>query len=113
MILSNLLASLLVVVTLSQTQNAKLDLRGAGWTLQKASETVGSGADISSRKFDDTEWMRAVVPGTVLTSFVESGEVPEPTYDENINLIPDSYFNSEFWYRNEFGIPPGFVGDKV
>lgn len=113
MILSNLLASLLVVVTLSQTQNAKLDLRGAGWTLQKASETVGSGADISSSKFDDTEWMRAVVPGTVLTSFVESGEVPEPTYDENINLIPDSYFNSEFWYRNEFGIPPGFVGDKV
>ena len=90
-----------------------MDLKGDAWTLEKATEVVATGEQISSRRFDDTEWMRATVPGTVLTSFVNAGEVPEPTYDENINLIPDSYFNDEFWYRDSFSVPSGFVGDKV
>ena len=107
------LITALVLITLSPDRGARIDLKGDAWTLQKASEVVESGAQISSRRFDDTEWMRATVPGTVLTSFVNAGEVPEPTYDENINLIPDSYFNSEFWYRDSFSVPSGFVGEKV
>ena len=107
------LVTALILITLSPDRGARLDLKGDAWTLQQASEVAGTGAQISSRRYDDSEWMRAVVPGTVLTSFVEAGEVPEPTYDDNINLIPESYFNSEFWYRDEFGVPPGFVGDKV
>ena len=39
--------------------------------------------------------------------------MPEPTYDDNVNLIPDAYFNSEFWYRDEFAVPGSMVGDKV
>ena len=113
MILSRLLASLLVVMTLSPKQNARLDLGGEGWTIQKASEVQDSGERISTRRYDDTSWLKAKVPGVVLTSFVEAGEVPEPTYDDNINLIPDGYFNSEFWYRDEFAVPGAMVGDKV
>ena len=90
------LITALVLITLSPDRNARMDLKGDAWTLQKASEISETGAQISSLKFMDTEWMRATVPGTVLTSFVQAGEVPEPTYDENINLIPDEYFNSEF-----------------
>ena len=113
MILSNMLASLLVVVTLSPKQNTRLDLGGEGWTIQKASEVQDAGERISTRRYDDTAWLKATVPGVVLTSFVDAGEVPEPTYDDNINLIPDSYFNSEFWYRDEFAVPSAIVGDKV
>ncbi|MBR6457314.1 MAG: hypothetical protein IKS71_01835 [Bacteroidales bacterium] len=107
------LITALILITLSPDSNARLDLKGDGWTLQRASEVEATGQQISSRRFDDNEWLRATVPGTVLTSFVNAGEYPEPTYDENINLIPESLFNSEFWYRDEFGVPPGFVGDKV
>ena len=105
--------TVLILITMSPDRNARLDLRGDNWTLQQASEIEATGQQISSRRFDDNEWMRATVPGTVLTSFVNAGEIPEPTYDENINLIPDAYFNAEFWYRDEFSVPPGFVGDKV
>ena len=111
MILS--LITALVLITLSPDRNARLDLKGDAWTLQKASEIVATGDQISSHKFSDTDWMRATVPGTVLTSFVSEGEFPEPTYDENVNLIPDSFFNSEFWYRDVFTVPSGFVGEKV
>ena len=105
--------TVLILITMSPDRNARLDLKGDNWTLQQASEIEATGQQISSRRFDDNEWMRATVPGTVLTSFVKAGEIPEPTYDENINLIPDAYFNSEFWYRDVFSVPPGFVGDKV
>ena len=84
------LITALILITLSPDRNARLDLKGDNWTLQQATEIEATGQQISSRRFDDNGWMQAIVPGTVLTSFVKAGEIPEPTYDENINLIPDA-----------------------
>ena len=63
-------------------------LSGEGWTVQKDS----AGAPV----------IPAVVPGTVLGSYVKAGLVPDPHYADNVLNIPDSLFCADFIYRCEF-----------
>ena len=51
------------------------------------------------------DWLVATVPGTVLTSYVNVGAVPDPNFGQNQLHISDSYFYSDFWYRTEFTAP--------
>ena len=74
------------------------------WKLKRAAESDYKGTEVSSDDFDDSAWLAATVPGTVLTSYVNIGAVPDPNYADNLLHISDSYFNSDFWYRNEFEI---------
>lgn len=111
--IAKILTAILVLVTLSPNRSARLDLKGDDWKIQRSSEITADGPAISAARYDASSWMKARVPGTVLASFVEAGEAPDPVYDENVNMIPEAYYNSEFWYRTEFGVPPGFVDDKV
>ena len=74
------------------------------WKLKRALETEADGTSISTCEFDDSDWLAATVPGTVLTSYVNIGAVPDPNHADNLLHISDSYFNSDFWYRNEFEI---------
>lgn len=73
----------------------------SSWKLQRASEVAGSGVDISSPGYDASSWMEAVVPGTVLYSYMAAGAVPDPGIADNNLQISESYFNSDFWYRWE------------
>lgn len=72
---------------------------GSEWKLQRASAVAGSGEEISSNEYDDADWMPAVVPGTVLYSYIAAGAVPDPGIADNNMQISESYFNSDFWYR--------------
>lgn len=47
-------------------------------------------------------WLPATVPGTVLTSFIHNGAVPDNTVGDAMRQISESYFNSDFWYRTSF-----------
>lgn len=44
-------------------------------------------------------WIEATVPGTVLGSYMNVGAVPDNRYADNMRLISESFFNSDFWYR--------------
>ena len=77
-------------------------LSGGDWKLLRASLTGASGEEISSPEFDDSLWLAATVPGTVLGSFINAGAVPDPNYADNQLMISDSYFRSDFWYRDSF-----------
>lgn len=44
-------------------------------------------------------WIEATVPGTVLTSYMNIGAVPDNCYANNMREISESFFNSDFWYR--------------
>ena len=67
------------------------------------------------------EWMPAIVPGTVLSSDVYNGLVPEPYYGLNNKiqqgLIPDladcgrDYYTR--WLRTEFEVPSDFGGKQI
>lgn len=57
------------------------------------------------REGSDT-WIQATVPGTVLTSYMNIGAVPDNRYDDNMRQISESFFNSDFWYRTTIEYKP-------
>jgi hypothetical protein len=61
------------------------------------------------------DWYRASVPGTVLTTLVNSNIYPEPTYGENNrpNLIPESLCRTSYWYRTEFNAPADYADRQM
>ena len=86
-------------------KGAEQVLSGGNWKLVRASalaDTVALGERLSSPDFDDSAWMVATVPGTVLGSYVADGAVLHPNYEDWQLFISDSYFKSDFWYRNSF-----------
>ena len=87
---------------------------GLTWKLARASEVNSPGEDISSGSYDDSGWMPAEVPGTVLYSYISAGAVPDPAIADNNNQISESYFNSDFWYRWETSLKAsGTVGKRT
>ena len=80
-------------------------LAGGAWRLQRANFIQEPGEALSKAGFHDADWLVATVPGTVLTSYVNVGAVPDPNYGQNQLHISDSYFYSDFWYRTEFKAP--------
>ena len=85
-----------------EREGARQMLSGGGWKLQRAPQTASSGEEISTAGFDDGGWLVATVPGTVLTTYVDNGAVDHPNFGDNQFYISDSYFRSDFWYRNVF-----------
>lgn len=77
------------------------ELWGAG-PRQKAEPKTG---DISWKLVRDdgkSAWIDAVVPGTVLSSYIAAGAVHHPNFGTNQSYISDSYFRSDFLYRGTF-----------
>ena len=88
-------------------------LTGGNWKIQRSSEVMADGKDISQPDFSDGEWIPATVPGTALVSYWNEGALPDPNYGDNQLMISESFFNSDFWYRNEFELPSDFKGEHI
>jgi Exo-beta-D-glucosaminidase Ig-fold domain/Glycosyl hydrolases family 2/F5/8 type C domain/Glycosyl hydrolases family 2, sugar binding domain len=86
-------------------QDNTLRLAAGKWRLQRASQVTESGEQLSNPAFADKDWMIATVPGTVLTSYLNDGAIPNPDFADNQYAISDSYFCADFWYRDEFTAP--------
>jgi hypothetical protein len=91
----------------------RLTLSGGGWKLQRATQVDATGETISREGFATDDWVIATVPGTVLTSYWRIGALPDPNYADNQLQVSESFFNSDFWYRNEFALPANFGGGKI
>jgi hypothetical protein len=76
-----------------------------GWTLREAPKVDANGTRISTVAYDASAWMRATVPGTVLTTLVDDGIYPDPGYGLNNLAIPESLNKQDYWYRNQFTVP--------
>ena len=87
----------------------KLSLSGGDWRLQRASLVEGCGQKISTADYDASTWVVATVPSTVLSSYRNIGAIPDPNYADNLFLISESFFQSDFWYRTEFELPADFA----
>jgi hypothetical protein len=91
----------------------RMDLTGGNWKIQRASEVSSDGESISRPGFDNDDWIAATVPGTALVSYWNAGALPDPNFGDNQLMISESFFNSDFWYRNEFEVPPNFTGERI
>ena len=94
----------------ARAREGGLPLSGGAWRLQRAPQVQAGGEALSSVGFRDEEWVPATVPGTILTSYVNVGAVPDPNFGENQLQISDSFFYADFWYRTEFVAPAASEG---
>jgi hypothetical protein len=93
--------------------NGRIDLAGGAWKVQRQSLVNADGATLSETGFKDDDWLVATVPGTVLMSYLNAGAIPDPDFGDNQLMISESFFNSDFWYRNEFVIPSTLAGEHM
>ncbi len=92
-------------VTSSVDTDGTVPLAGGEWRVQRASLVLAQGDKLSLPGFVDNDWMIATVPGTVLTSYLNDGAIPNPDFSDNQYAISDSFFCADFWYREEFNLP--------
>jgi len=91
------------------------------WRIRRYDSVSAAGSVVSSKIFNDNDWMEAVVPGTVLTSLVKNKVYPDPYYGDvnkrSRHLIPDmadsgrGYYH--YWYRTSFKIPQNFTQKRI
>jgi hypothetical protein len=94
-------------------KDGNIVLSGGAWKLQRASLVQSDGETLSKSGFNDNSWIIATVPGTVLASYLNAGALPDPNFGDNQLMISDSYFYSDFWYRDEFVVPQSFKGRSI
>jgi hypothetical protein len=89
------------------------ELASGAWRLQRDSLVSEDGPTISKPGFNDADWLPATVPGTVLSSYLDDGAIPDPNCGANQLAISDSFFYADFWYRNQFVIPIPLHGRHI
>ena len=92
--------------------STRMDLAGGNWKIRRASLVKDFGPSISQPGYDDTNWMIATVPGTALDSYLNDGALPDPNFGDNQLMISESFFCSDFWYRDEFEVPDDLHGQR-
>lgn len=95
------------------TESNLLKLEGGNWKVMRSSCVDASGESLSKCGYDDSTWIPATVPGTVASSFYNAGAIPDIRYDDDQLQISESYFLSDFWYRDEFMVPESFAGKTL
>lgn len=96
-----------------QAEDGLMYLTRGGWRIQRAPQTDADGMELSTVGFDDQAWLPATVPGTVTSSYYNAGAIADIRYDDDQLQISESWFYSDFWYRNEFEIPTDFAGKTL
>jgi hypothetical protein len=81
-----------------------------GWMLSAAPDVKAEATAITQPGFSTKDWMRATIPGTVLTTMIDRGIYPDPDYGLNNLAIPESLNKQDYWYRTEFKAPPTATG---
>ena len=82
----------------------------SGWvlTMQDWAQSA-DGAVLSGTAVDTRGWLPATVPGTVLASLVEQGQLPDPVIGMNELHIPEALSRHDWWYRRVFALPYGLA----
>jgi hypothetical protein len=86
----------------ARQSDGALDLAGGNWRLQRARLSRQPASKSPRPDMQPSDWMVATVPGTILTSYLNDGAIPNPDFGDNQYAISDSFFCADFWYRNEF-----------
>jgi hypothetical protein len=92
-------------------------LLNSGWYARRANEVKIDGNVLTSIAFNQAGWIKARVPGTVLTTLLENNYFPAPEFSMNNNLIPDIYeIGNEFytfWFMRPFEVVQWQEGQQI
>lgn len=82
--------------------SAQVTYLSLGWKAKKASEVEADGRQLTAEDPDLSGWLNATVPGTVLTTLVKNGQMPDPWYGMNNEIIPDVWDEGRDYYTYWF-----------
>lgn len=101
--------------TLQDAAVVEAQAKREGWFKYNSACQTTEGEKLSLNGYDPKGWYKATVPGTVLTTLVDNGVYPEPTYGENNRpeIIPDDLCRKDWWYRTKVRIPDSFKDKTV
>src|SRR5437764_366167 len=105
--------ALLLLAAPSLCCTAQMSTTVSDWQMQDAQKVDAPAAVVSSLAFHPTDWYKATVPGTVLTTLVDNKVYPEPLYGENMRSIPESLNKTRYWYRTTFLVPAEHTGKRT
>ncbi|MFA5329848.1 MAG: discoidin domain-containing protein [Prolixibacteraceae bacterium] len=83
------------------------------WKVKPQVEVGSDSLNVFKPGYGTGDWVNAVVPGTVFSSYVEAGLEKDPNYGDNIYQVDKSKYDRSFWYRTEFEIPGSFRQEKI
>ena len=104
------------------------------WKLESTTQVTDKEKAVSSKDFNDKNWIDAQLPTTVLRALVKAEVYPDPHFDMNNFKIPDANdemnkrfelegfthlkgipnpFKDPYWFRTEFMIPKSKQGKKT
>src|SRR3569833_2930614 len=95
-------AAFFILSAVSAAAQEKIDLNSGAsvhWKLRAQDDSTGN-------------WVDAVVPGSVFTSYVQAGVEKDPNYGDNIYQADHKKYDRNFWYRAEFA-SPGVGAGKI
>ncbi len=87
------------------------DNKSIHWKVKPQSDINSDSAKIYATNYSSADWVNAVVPGAVFTSYVNAGIEKDPNYGDNIYNVDKSKYNRNFWYRTAF-MSPAHNGDQ-
>lgn len=95
---------LLLITSATMAQN-RYELN-SGWQCANVAKVKDAGEKVSTATYPTDNWMRATVPGTVLTTLLNNKQVSDPFYGMNNKYIPDVYFTGNdyytYWFVKDF-----------
>ncbi|MBZ4191349.1 discoidin domain-containing protein [Niabella beijingensis] len=96
-----------VTGTLSAQRVISLNSNGGAvsWKLRPQDETGRDSIQLFAENYSAEDWITAVVPGAVFTSYVEAGIEKDPNFGDNIYQVDKRKYNRNFWYRTLFNTP--------
>ncbi len=99
---------------ISEISLNNLSLNNSNWRVQSTAMVNDNEDQISASGYDDTEWIPAKVPGTILGDYYNFGAVQDPLYGDNMHQISDKFFSgNDFWYRTEVSFSPELENKKI
>lgn len=103
------LLSLFIFLLSAPLFSQKTEELNSGWYCKNIQEVKANGEQITGKNdINKSDWLPAVVPGTVLTTLLENGKIPDPFYGMNNEHIPDIYDTGKehytYWFYKEFDI---------
>ncbi|MEI7908085.1 MAG: discoidin domain-containing protein [Verrucomicrobiota bacterium] len=84
-----------------------------GWRLCSQKYVADEPARVATSGYNDTEWLPATVPGTILRTYFDNGAIPDPWYADQNSMISDWFCRTSWWYRTELEMPESYHGKRI
>jgi hypothetical protein len=83
------------------------------WKVKAQTDLGADSLEFYKNSYAATDWVKAIVPGTVFSSYVAAGLEKDPNFGDNVYKVDKKKYDRNFWYHTEFNVPAGFNKQKI